>query len=74
MVWIVRMIGKMTGEGKWKGEYRFYAHEEVMELLKGIAAALLQENGCGVSGTSDPSHYPERRAGGENPGRRVVFF
>lgn len=74
IVWIVRMIGKMTGEGKWKGEYRFYAHEEVMELLKGIAAALLQEKDAACLGRQ--IRLITLKDGQEEKilGRRVVFF
>ena len=43
MIWIVRMIGKMFDEGRWTGTFRFYAHEEVIALLKEIVPALLQE-------------------------------
>lgn len=74
IVWIVRMMGKMLSEGKWAGEYRIYAHDEVMGLLKEIAYSLLQEKDAACLGRQIRLITLEDGREYRILGNRTVFF
>lgn len=43
VIWIIRIICQNMSKGKFEGEVRLYAHDEVIELLRGMCNNLLQE-------------------------------
>lgn len=43
IIWMMRMIGQHMSEGSYEGEARVYGHDEVISLIRQIAALLLPE-------------------------------
>lgn len=74
IIWILRMMGKMFSQGKWSGEYRLYAHEEVMSLLKSIASSLLQEKDTACLGRQIRLITLEDGQEYSILGHRTIFF
>lgn len=74
IIWLVRMICQYMKQGQYKGEANIYAHEEVIFLLKDMAAKLLSEKETKFIG--DRLHFITVNDGEERiiNDRAVTFF
>lgn len=74
--WLLRMEARGIMDGKYDGEFRIYAHEEVIRIIKTAAPLFLQEKEACLIGENGPIRLITVNDGEsmEIMGRKTVFF
>lgn len=74
VIWILRIVGQEMNKGKYEGDFRLYAHEEVIGLLTDMAEKLIARKQAQFIGNRIQLITVEDGESRTVNGRETVFF